>query len=109
MFPSRVMVTTMAVAMTTVLFVPIVPTMPVMPVMTVMPVMPVMTVVVVVEQRVEGDEGRYWRHVTMAVMRLGRCTGQRQHNQAASGHNSKPVYPLLSHFCLQSALMTGPL
>ena len=48
------MVTTLAVAMTTVLLMPAMPAMPTMPTMPTMPVMPVM---VMVEQRIEGDEG----------------------------------------------------
>jgi len=103
MFPSRIMVTTMTVAMTTVFLMPVMPMMPTMPVVT------VMVMVAVMEQRIEGDEGGNWRYVVVPVMRVSRCAGQRQHDQAGSCHNSNLVYPLLSHFCLQSALMTGPL
>ncbi len=79
MLASRVVIATLAVTVTT--LVTMVPTMPVMTVMV------AMTVMAVVEQRIEGDEGGKWRDIIVAVIRIGRCAGQSQHNQAAGRHN----------------------
>ncbi len=83
MLAARIVVTALAVAMTT-----LVTMLPTMPLMTAMVIMVVMVVMVVMKQRIEGDEGGDRRHVIVTVMRIGRCAGQRQYDQAANRHNS---------------------
>ena len=82
MLATRLVVT--AVAMTMPTFMAVVSAMTVMAAMVVVIVMAVMAVM---EQRIESDEGGDRRHVVATVMRIGRCAGQRQDNQAAGGHN----------------------
>ena len=74
-----------------------------------MPMVPAMIVMIVMCERAEGEESRQRRDVTVTVMRVGRCAGQRHHDQAGGCHDSKFIYPLLNHFSLQFALMTRPL
>ena len=88
MLTARFVVTTVAMAMPT-----LVAVVAAMTAMTVMAAMVVVIVVTVMEQRIESDEGGDRRHVVATVMRFGRCAGQRQYDQAACGDNAQLFYP----------------
>ena len=100
----RTVVTSVTMAVTTVMSMPVSMTMS-MP----MPIVPAMMLMIVMSERTESDKCRQRRDVAVTVMRVGRCAGQRHHNQAGGCHDSKFIYPLLNHFRLQFALMTQPL
>ena len=99
----RTVVTAVAMAVTTVMSVSVSMTIT----MSVVPA--IMMMMIVVRERAEGEESRQRHDVTVTVMRVGRCAGQRHHDQAGGCHDSKLIYPLFNHFSLQFALLTPPL
>ena len=83
MLATRLVVT--AVAMTMPTFMAVVSA---MTVMTTMVIVIVMAMMAVMEQRIESDEGGDRRHVVATVVRIRRCAGQRQGDQATDRHDA---------------------
>ena len=98
------MVTTMAVAVPTMMLVVVRPMVAVMSA-----VMTVMTVMAVMKQCAQRDKGHRRTHDIVTMVCAGRCTGQSKNDHTGCRHHSQFVYLQVNHYYLPLCLVMTPI